>query len=190
MVKTDEIGEQMPPQRYTSYHSDTTFSILDKVRRYIPLNLSNSFEYNGLKYHLGYPTQPFKSSGLWELTSRPMDRYLTTGGTAPSEPSKRQAEFEGAKFDEFIETFEIEGKTVKWVLEHQKEWKYLFSAAHLERVLTGFSFWFIYRQVPCYVTHADMMRRKNAPRGRYLRVYPGVRFDVTPYAPITPGAKH
>jgi len=108
-------------------------------------------------------------------------------------------EFDWDKFDEFIETFEIEGKTVRWILEHQKEWRYKLTAEHFEKVLMGFSFWFVYRQMPCGIYYAgascdgqDITHEifGNYRRGQYLVMYPNISFDVTQYAPLVPGAEH
>jgi hypothetical protein len=109
------------------------------------------------------------------------------------------AEFDRDKFEEFIDTFEIEGKTVKWILEHQKGWKYKFSAKHLEETLTGFSFWFVYRKMPCGIYYVGATRDGqditpdifgNYRKGRYLVMYPSISFDVTQYGPLVPGAEH
>jgi len=117
-----------------------------------------------------------------------MYKYLMpwSGGEGPR---KTLAEFDGEKFDEFIETFEIEGKTVRWILEHQKEWKYNLTAEHFEKVLTGFSFFFIYRGIPCQIYYSGTDYPQPTD-GRYISLLHGVRFDPSQYAPTIPGAKH
>jgi hypothetical protein len=184
----DNLAET--PRRYTSYHSDKTFSILEDVRGFISRGLGNSFEYNGLQYWFGrlYLDQ-FKTGNLWRLKSNRMKMFLTTDADPDDQKSTLNATFDGDKFDAFIETFEIEGKTVRWVLEHQKCWKYIFSSEHFEKVLTGYGFEFVYRGVLCNVTSAGMMPIRNAP-GRYLRIASGVLYDVTQYAPVVPGAEY
>ncbi|WML67909.1 MAG: hypothetical protein METHP_01477 [Methanoregula sp. SKADARSKE-2] len=170
------ISDINPPVRYTSYHSDKTFSILEDARGRISRGGSTFFEYNGLDCRLGGQYQRPVKPGVLELTASPMCKYLTPIGCEREQEVFVQ--FDGDKFEEFIETFEIEGKTVKWILEHQKSWKYKFSAKHLEETLAGFSFWFIYRGLPCTIYQ------------RCFTIWPARRFDVTQYAPVVPGAEH
>jgi len=56
----------------------------------------------------------------------------------------------GVDFETFIKTYEIEGKTLEWILDHQKAWKYKLTAEHLESILNKhcFSFAFVYRKTP------------------------------------------
>jgi len=177
-----------PPVRYTSYHSDKTFSILDKAQHRIKHNTCFVFEYNGLEYHIStIHRNQLKANELWHLHTTRMPIYLMPDAGSDSEAPNFLTEFNGENFDEFIETFEIEGKTVKWVLEHQKEWKYSFSAKHLEKVLTGYSFWFIYRQMPCGIYTSG--KEKRTVDGRYITIWPCNMFDVTQYAPTIPGAE-
>ena len=176
------------PVRYTSYQSDKTFSILTLAKQQIKNNTSFSFEYNGLKYHFSIILRnKLKTNELWHLSSSRKSMFMVPYS---NETATLLTEFNGDNFDEFIETFEIEGKTVKWVLEHQKEWKYKLTAEHFEKVLTGFSFEFVYRGVLCNITYEDAIPAKNPRPGKYLRIESGVLHDVTQYAPTTPGAEH
>jgi hypothetical protein len=172
------------PERYTSYHSDKTFSILDSgsgwARRRINENSPFSFEFNG-KYYTMEPqhSEPIKK---WYVISHGlMYKYLMpwSGGEGEREAL---GEFIGDTFDEFIDTFVIEGKTVRWILEHQKEWKFKMTAKHFEEILTGFSFTFIYRNTPCRIA--------GGKGERHFSALHGVRFDPSGYAPNTPGAPH
>ena len=71
----------------------------------------------------------------WRLVGNQMSKYIEPDGV--TEPGQEQVltitEFNSDDFESFIETFEIEGKTIKWILEHQREWKYLCPSAHLEK---------------------------------------------------------
>lgn len=197
---TEMVTDTDPPVRYTSYHSDKTFSILEDARGWISRGVATGFEYNGLQYGFDYPPQDTTKPIVgWRLISRPMDKFQSPDDSGVVEKPTLRAEFDGNKFEEFIETFEIEGKTVKWILEHQKSWKYKLSAKHFEEILTGFSFWFIYRKMPCGIHYVGATRDGqditqeifgNYRRGRYLSMYPSISFDVTQYAPLVPGAMH
>lgn len=173
---TETVPDIDPPVRYTSYHSDKTYSILEEVRRSVKAGWGFVFEYNGLHYVVN--SRSFDADDKWRLYCLGlMYEYLMPWSEGDYEKPV-VAEFDGDKFEEFIETFEIEGKTVKWILEHQKSWKYKLSAKHLEEVMTGFSFWFIYRGVPCTIVQ------------KCFTIWPANRFDVTRYAPMVPGAEH
>ncbi len=183
---------QNPPEaaeRYTSYHSDNVYSIFDKVWGQIKRKKSFDFEYNGIPYSVGFNPAEKK----WTLFSHePMHEYLM-----PWWPGKAGTvtEFSDDAVDEFITAFEIEGKTVEWILNHQKEWKYKFSAAHLEKVLTGFSFVFVYRKTPCKIYRSGH-RSGPDPKdpfvydGRYFCIWMDNLFDPTRYAPSRRGEKH
>jgi hypothetical protein len=96
--------------------------------------------------------------------------------------------------DEFIKTFEIEGKTVEWVLNHQKVWKYKLTTDYFERALNGFSFRFVYRKTFYIIKHERFDYRgdglKCFQNGLYLHWYPHFEIDVTQWEPLNPGAKH
>jgi hypothetical protein len=47
---------------------------------------------------------------------------------------------------------------------------------------------FIYRGLPCGIYYGG--RVKGVIEGRYLVMSPGIHFDITPYAPVVPGAEH
>jgi hypothetical protein len=100
------------------------------------------------------------------------------------------AEFKTGTFKEFIKTYEIEGKTLEWILEHQRTWKYKLTAEHFERILTGFSFCFVYRGTPCYIYTTNEHANPQPTDGRYLRILAGIQYDVTRYAPLSLNAKH
>jgi hypothetical protein len=139
MVSTGDRDAIEPPvRRYTSYQSDRTFSILDWALRSVKHKDGVKFEYNGLHYVVN--SRSFDIDDKWKLSCLgPMYEYLMPWGEGDYEKPV-VVEFDRDGFDEFIETFEIEGKTVKWILEHQRSWKYKFSAKHLEEMLMGFSF--------------------------------------------------
>ena len=119
------------PERYTSYQSDKTHSILDDKRR------GGIFEYNGIEYDIDNHSLVVRGE---------MYRYVMPWGGAgdPRDPQPPQPLAEFTDFELFIETFEIEGKTVKWILEHQKAWKYLCPSEHLEKTQWEY-FFFTYK---------------------------------------------
>jgi len=168
-------------ERYTSYHSDDTYSLFDEVRGRIKRKWNFHFEYNGIPYSAEYNPADNK----WTLHSHePKFAYLmpwreSNAGTV--------AEFSNDAADEFISTFEIEGKTVGWILDNQRWWKYRFSAKHLEEVLTGFSFWFVYRKTPCGIFHKGNPGEPGF--GRYISIAMDQQFDPTHYAPSRAGEK-
>ena len=185
------------PVRYTSYHSDKTFSILSLAKQRIKEKWALGFEYNGIQYTVRSTKSDAPDTGKLVCLG-PMYEYITPWCEGEYQKPVL-ATFNTENFDEFIETFEIEGKTVKWVLEHQKEWKYKLTAEHFEKILTGFSFWFIYRQMPCGIHYVGAIRDGqditaeifgNYLRGRYLVMYRGGNFDPRQYAPTIPGAEH
>ena len=180
-------NEFEPPARYTSYHSDKTFSRLSWARHEIQNKSGFLFEYNGLQYSVG--SRSFDMDDKWKLSCLgPMYEYLMPWGKGDYEEPVL-TEFDWDKFDEFIETFEIEGKTVRWILEHQKEWRYKLTAEHFEKVLMGFSFNFLYRGILCNIVHSRSLGR-DAVQGIHLRVASGVLYDVTQYAPTVPGGDY
>ncbi|WML67922.1 MAG: hypothetical protein METHP_01490 [Methanoregula sp. SKADARSKE-2] len=182
------VSDIGPPVRYTSYHSDKTFSILDRALQNVKNKDGVKFEYNGLEYLV--TSRSFDKDDKWKLCCLgPMYEYLMPWSEGDYEKPV-VVEFDRDTFEEFIETFEIEGKTVKWILEHQKSWKYKFSAKHFEEILTGFSFWFVYRKMPCGIYYAGGERDTTHRAGRYISMYPSISFDVTQYAPLVPLAKH
>ena len=176
---------QEATERYTSYHSDDTYSVFDRVWGSIKRKSGFSFEYNGLSYSVHFSPSEKK----WTLYSNgPMNEYLM-----PWSPGRTGTltEFSDDAADEFIGTFEIEGKTVEWIINHQKEWKYKFSAEHLERVLTGFSFCFVYRKMPCAIFSSGQNPEDPfAFDGRYVFIRTDFSFDPTQYAPSRRGEKH
>jgi len=183
----DNIAE--PPVRYTSYHSEKTFSILDRALENVKNKGGVKFEYNGLEYLVR--SRSFDMDDKWKLSCLgPMYEYLMPWSEGDYEKPVL-TEFDRDQFDEFTEKFEIEGKTVRWILEHQKEWRYKLTAEHFEKVLMGFSFWFVYRQMPCGIYHSGVDGRPPHPTdGRYICMWPSVQYDVTQYAPVVPGAEH
>lgn len=195
MSETPETPKEPtePIERYTSYHTGGPFSILDRVRGLVYRATKTEedwgflFEYNGISYSV-------RKGEL--LTTGLIRKYNTPScdgeGFGEGCGYKVITEFDGDKFDEFIQTFKIEGKTVEWILDHQREWKYKMSAEHFEKIVRGFSFWFLYRNIPgglvFYQTTDKQHNSLNYPLGVYLYLYPPVSFDVTKYAPATPGA--
>ena len=173
---------QNTAERYTSYHSDGTYSIFDNVWGRIKRKWGFNFEYNGMPYSAEYnPTD-----NRWTLYSRePKFEYLMPWA---ERQAGAVAEFSNDAADEFISTFEIEGKTIGWILDNQRWWKYKFSGKHLEEVLTGFSFWFVYRKTPCGIFHKGNHGEPGS--GRYFSIAMDRQFDPTHYAPSRPGEKH
>jgi hypothetical protein len=99
-------------------------------------------------------------------------------------------EFSDDAMDEFISTYEIEGKTIEWIINHQKVWKYKLSAEHLERVLTGFSFFFLYRKIPCGIFSSGQNPEDPFDfDGRYVFIRADTSFDPTLYSPSRPAEK-
>lgn len=97
-------------------------------------------------------------------------------------------EFSDDAIDEFITTFEIEGKTVEWIIMNQREWKYKLSAKHLEQILTGFSFKFVYHKIPCFI-YTPVKSSDEPLKGRYISIRMDQQFDPTHYAPSRAGEK-
>jgi hypothetical protein len=170
LLKESLRSQTTSPQNYTSYHHP---------EKSLPrCSTSASFEYNGIYYILTNTTLVIY--GVWP-------RYLSPycgGGW------KTLIEFNADDCSQFIRTYEIEGKTLEWILEHQREWKYKLTAEHFERVLTGFSFVFVYRGMPCYIYYSGEHGKPRSSDGRYIRIVTQQLFDVTPYAPLTPAAEH
>jgi hypothetical protein len=172
--------------RYTSYHSDKTFSILVRAVQAVKNKEGFEFENSGLQYSVR--SRSYNLDEKWVLICvGQMYEYLMPWAGATGEVEVL-AELDRENFEKFIETFEIEGKTVRWILEHQKEWKYKLTANHLEKILTGFSFWFVYRKMPGAIYSGGRIPR--TVDGRYILLLPAIRFDVTSYAPTVPGAEH
>ena len=180
-----------PPERYTSYHPNKTYSLLEKARRRIKdQSCGCVFEYNGMRY--SFFKQASTPNNDWRLVGNQMSKYVETDGI--TEPGQEHiltiTEFNGDDFESFVETFEIEGKTVKWILEHQRTWKYKLTAEYFERVLTGYSFCFVYRGTPCHIYTSKEYANPRPTDGRYLRILAGIQYDVARYAPLSPNAEH
>jgi len=186
------------PERYTSYHHpEKIFSTLKWVQKRVKEGVCASFEYDGILYNLD---QLSKDSPNWDGTisldvAGPMFRYVMPWGGAGdpfnSKPPTPLATFRGDEFDEFIATYEIEGRTLEWILEHQREWKYTMDAAHLESILNKqcFSFAFVYRMTPCYIGEWDIAPN-GIDREYYITLSFGEQYDIASYAPVTSGAEH
>jgi hypothetical protein len=68
---------------------------------------------------------------------------------------------------------------------------YKLTAEHLESILNDhcFGFAFVYRKTPCYI--GEWGRAPNGiDREYYMTISFSEQYDVTPYAPSTPGAEH
>jgi hypothetical protein len=174
-----------PAGRYVSYHSRDTYSISDTACVCIRKKQRFRFEYNGVPYSIEYRPEENK----WVLLSHgQMGEYLMPWASGTL--GIQVAEFDDA--DRGIKEFEIEGKTIEWILDNQRWWKYKFSSAHLERILTGFSFCFVYRKTPCMIVTSgpDPKKHPFAFDGRYIIIGAGTKFDPTHYAPFRRLEKH
>jgi hypothetical protein len=174
-----------PPERYTSYHNpEKPFSILNEDRTDIQQRwLCREFEYNGLTYGLSVYSGELATYG-------PALKYLM-----PWDDRKRQVLATFTDFSTFIKTYEIEGRTLEWILDHQREWKYKMTAEHVEWNAGGFTFAFVYKKIPCCI-HEYLSQEWAAKvgwiEGYYIDIgiTQKVLFDVAPYSPLTPGAEH
>jgi len=175
---------QNSAEHYTSYHSEDTYSLFDETWGRIKRKGRFDFEYNGKSYSCSYNSSKKKWMLFFEYL---MPEYLTPdwGG----EGRNKITEFTDDATDVFITTFEIEGKTVEWILNHQREWKYKLSAEHIERVLHGYSFEFVYRKIPCMVYYYGGHRSGSDPEGWYIYIRMDMQFDPTHYAPERRGEK-
>jgi hypothetical protein len=156
----DDIVPGAENARYTSYRSDKTFSILDHTLRALGKGQVD-FEYNGILYSICRDRIVFTSMSKYLMPYRISKPTCLTQFNPEILTDIKQA-------FEFINTYEIEGKTILWLLEHQKEWKYNLSASHFEKY-RGDNFWFVYQKLPAVIS------------GFTITLYPAVTFDVTHY---------
>ena len=193
------MGEGEFGVRYTSYYSDVTFSILDRVLGDVSRKWGFSFKHNGLKYSVGSRIfqADVKCGGYiddgWGLFCiGPVHEYVMPWSEGDF-GKPLLTSFDRGDFEKIIDIFEIEGKTVRWILEHQKEWKYKLPASHLEKILPGWGFEFVYRGIVCFMfyrSHEGRVPLKERDRGFFLEVSVGFQFDVSQCAPCVPGAEH
>lgn len=159
-MNVDGITTACGNMRYTSYRSDKTFSILGHALRALG-KVQVDFECNGLLYSICRD----------RIVFTPMSQYLMPYQiNKPTCLTQFNPEIltDIKQTFEFISTYEIEGKTILWLLEHQKEWKYNLSASHFEKY-RGDNFWFVYQKLPVVIS------------GFTVTLYPTVTFDVTHY---------
>lgn len=175
-----------PPERYASYHHppEKTHSILERANVYAQTGGNFSFEYNGIGYRLICRASSGSGGSMHICGTVP--HYVV-----PYWDGEEREIATFTDFTSFISTYAIEGRTLEWILEHQREWKYQCPAAHLESILNEhcLGFAFVYRKTPCYIAEWD-----RAPNGvdreYYMTLSFGKQYDVASYAPVTPGAEH
>jgi hypothetical protein len=80
---TEKSPEPTAPVRYTSYHSDKTFSMLEWGRSCIKGGSGFCFEYNGMRYWFGSSSDTGYT--IVDLTCCKMPKYLDGGLCVPDD---------------------------------------------------------------------------------------------------------
>jgi len=174
--KSTRVHKQPP-----LYHPGIS-SLLELAGKRVRKSLPVEFEYCGAIY-LIKKVNTDEKAGKWELlTLGAAFEYLSPTYDRNPDDARTITEFDGDKYEDFISTFRLGGKTIQWILDHQRVWRYRLTAEHFENVLTGFSFTFFYRMTPCRIS--------GGQGERCFSVIHGVQFDPSQYAPKNPEAGH
>jgi len=114
------MGEGELGVRYTSYYSDVTFSVLDRVLGDVSRKWRFGFEYNGLKYSVG--SRSCNPDDIWRLCCvGPMQEYLMPWSegdcTKPGLPEFEHilTNYENFRLKPFWQTGWLNIELEKWV---------------------------------------------------------------------------